>query len=129
MKKLLALLATLLVLTSMTTGDDKPASSAKQFEAFGVAFYNLENLFDTINSNGTYDKEFSPQGARQWNTEKYYKKLHNLAYAISQMATNSTPNGPALIGVSEIENIEQIDRGYEDIENRLNALGAKIVRK
>ena len=32
-------------------------------------------------------------------------------------------------GVSEIENIEQIDRGYEDIENRLNALGAKIVRK
>ena len=31
MKKLLALLATLLVLTSMTTGDDKPASSAKQF--------------------------------------------------------------------------------------------------
>ena len=99
MKKLLALLATLLVLTSMTTGDDKPASSAKQFEAFGVAFYNLENLFDTINSNGTYDKEFSPQGARQWNSEKYFKKLHNLAYAISQMATGSTPNGPALIGV------------------------------
>ena len=32
-------------------------------------------------------------------------------------------------GVSEIENIEQIDRGYEDMENRLNALGAKIVRK
>ena len=105
MKKLLALLATLLVLTSMTTGDDKPASSAKQFEAFGVAFYNLENLFDTINSNGTYDKEFSPQGARQWNSEKYFKKLHNLAYAISQMATGSTPNGPAILGVSEIENI------------------------
>ena len=58
MKKLLALLATLLVLTSMTTGDDKPASSAKQFEAFGVAFYNLENLFDTINNNGKYDLEF-----------------------------------------------------------------------
>ena len=105
MKKLLALLTTLLVLTSMTTGDDKPASSAKQFEAFGVAFYNLENLFDTINSNGTYDKEFSPQGARQWNSEKYIKKLHNLAYAISQMATGSTPNGPAILGVSEIENI------------------------
>ena len=31
-------------------------------------------------------------------------------------------------GVSEIENIEQIDRGYEDIEQRLNALGAKITR-
>ena len=32
-------------------------------------------------------------------------------------------------GVSQIENIEQIDRGYEDIEGRLNALGAKIIRE
>ena len=32
-------------------------------------------------------------------------------------------------GTSEIGNIEQIDRGYENIENRLNSLGAKIIRK
>ena len=32
-------------------------------------------------------------------------------------------------GVSQIDNIEQIDRGYEDIEARLNALGANITRK
>ena len=32
-------------------------------------------------------------------------------------------------GVSKINNIEQIDRGYEDIAGRLNALGAKITRK
>ena len=31
-------------------------------------------------------------------------------------------------GTSRIDNIEQIDRGYENIEVRLNALGAKIVR-
>ena len=31
-------------------------------------------------------------------------------------------------GVSQISNIEQIDRGYEDIEARLNALGAHIER-
>ena len=31
-------------------------------------------------------------------------------------------------GVSRIDNIEQIDRGYENIEGRLNALGAKITR-
>ena len=31
-------------------------------------------------------------------------------------------------GTSRIDNIEQIDRGYEHIENRLNALGAKITR-
>ena len=32
-------------------------------------------------------------------------------------------------GVSRIANIAQIDRGYEDIEHRLNALGAKITRE
>ncbi len=31
-------------------------------------------------------------------------------------------------GTSRIDNIAQIDRGYEDIESRLNALGAKIER-
>ena len=31
-------------------------------------------------------------------------------------------------GTSRIDNIEQIDRGYENIENRLNALGAHIER-
>ncbi len=31
-------------------------------------------------------------------------------------------------GVSTISNIEQIDRGYQNIENRLNALGARIER-
>ena len=32
-------------------------------------------------------------------------------------------------GTSRIDNIAQIDRGYEDIEKRLNALGANIVRE
>jgi len=31
-------------------------------------------------------------------------------------------------GTSTIHNIEQIDRGYEDIDNRLRAIGANIVR-
>lgn len=31
-------------------------------------------------------------------------------------------------GVSRISNIEQIDRGYQDIEGRLNAIGARITR-
>lgn len=81
----------------------------KKFQVYGVAFYNLENLFDTINNNGKYDLEFSPQGARQWNSAKYNSKLKNMAYAISQMATKITPTGPAIIGVSEIENRSVLD--------------------
>jgi len=32
-------------------------------------------------------------------------------------------------GTSTIDNVEQIDRGYEDIDQRLNSLGAKIIRQ
>jgi UDP-N-acetylglucosamine 1-carboxyvinyltransferase len=32
-------------------------------------------------------------------------------------------------GNSVIDNVEQIDRGYQHIDKRLNALGAKIVRQ
>ncbi len=83
--------------------------SEKKMMVLGVAFYNLENLFDTINSNGSYDKEFSPEGARQWNGDKYWKKIRNMSYAISQMTTKTTPMGPAIIGVSEIENKTVLD--------------------
>ena len=78
----------------------------RRYLMYGVMFYNLENLFDTINNNGVYDKEFSPDGARQWNGTKYWQKQHNMAYAISQMDVKSSPaDGPVIIGVSEIENI------------------------
>jgi len=75
-----------------------------QYRVFGVAFYNLENLFDTINANGTYDLEFSPKGARQWDSRKYWSKINRLARTIEAMTTPTTPQGPAIIGVSEIEN-------------------------
>lgn len=74
------------------------------FTTYGIAFYNLENLFDTINANGKYDLEFSPQGTRQWNTEKYNAKINKMAYTIAQMVTDDTPHGPAVIGISEVEN-------------------------
>lgn len=98
MRKILFIVLSLMMLT--------PAlAQEKHYSMYGIMFYNLENLFDTINSNGTYDREFSPKGARQWNSEKYWAKEHNMAYAISQMTTKSTPMGPAIIGVSEVENI------------------------
>lgn len=80
------------------------AEKEKKVQVYGVAFYNLENLFDTINNNGKYDLEFSPKGKNQWDSRRYWKKIDNLSYAISQMRTKSTPMGPAIIGVSEIEN-------------------------
>lgn len=101
-RTLVALLAVIVLTVGITT---RVSARERKVATFGVAFYNLENLFDTINNNGKYDLEFSPQGSRKWDGKKYWSKIHNLAYSISQMTTRTTPAGPAVIGVSEIENI------------------------
>ncbi len=69
-----------------------------------VAFYNIENLFDTINSPDTHDSEFTPEGSKKWNSEKYYQKLDNMAKVISEIGTDNVPGGPVVIGLSEVEN-------------------------
>lgn len=61
---------------------------------------------------------------------------HKLTLRAGRMTSPDIRAGIAMLlaamsakGVSTIENIEQIDRGYEDIEGRLNALGARITRQ
>ena len=101
----LALVALLPALAFSQVGDVLEQNPERQYTMYGVMFYNLENLFDTINNNGKYDYEFSPQGAYQWNGAKYWQKQHNMAYAISQMEVKGSPaQGPVIIGVSEVEN-------------------------
>ena len=89
---------------SSNTLDSATGLSDDENSVFGIAFYNLENLFDTINANGKYDLEFSPKGSREWNSEKYWAKVNKLAYTISQMVTAETPSGPAIVGIAEVEN-------------------------
>ena len=64
-----------------------------------VAFYNLENLFDTIDQENN-DEEFLPEGANRWTPERYQHKLRNMSHVISLIGGD----GPAIIGVAEIEN-------------------------
>ncbi len=60
---------------------------------------------------------------------------HRLPLRAANMTSPDIRAGVALLiaamsaeGTSTIQNIEQIDRGYRDIDKRLNALGAKIIR-
>ena len=65
-----------------------------------IAFYNLENFFDTVDDPNTNDDDFLPNGYKNWTELRYLKKLENISASIA-----SIPNGlPALIGVAEIEN-------------------------
>lgn len=98
----------------------------RKLQVAGVAFYNFENLFDTIPNNPEdRDLEYTPGGQKQWDGRKYREKVHNLAYAISQFKTKVTPLGPAIIGVSEIENRSVM----EDVVNQpeLKNLNLQIV--
>ena len=81
------------------------AGGTKQYQLFGVGFYNLENLFDTVHDVGKRDQEYLPDGANKWGSVKYNHKLHNMSRALADMATDRLPNiGCAAIGVSEVEN-------------------------
>ncbi len=81
-----------------------PQKQGKKVAVYGVGFYNLENLFDTINANGSYDLEYSPAGAKKWDGRKYWAKIQNMAEVIASMKSKVLPLGPAILGVSEIEN-------------------------
>lgn len=71
---------------------------------YSVAFYNLENLFDTIHDDGKNDQDFLPDGSYKWDTRKYEAKLANMAKVLSSLSRDKVEQGPAFIGVAEVEN-------------------------
>jgi len=79
-------------------------SQQKLYQIQTVAFYNFENLFDTINDS-KYDIEWTPTGKQRWTSGKYHQKLHNLAKVIFQIGTNDQQKeSPTFVGCAEVEN-------------------------
>lgn len=74
-----------------------------------VAFYNLENLFDTCHDTHKNDYDFLPDGSFQWNETKYTNKLANMARALSDLGTDKLPYGASIIGCVEVENDKALD--------------------
>jgi len=70
-------------------------------ETFRVMFYNVENLFDTLDDPDKEDDEFTPEGSRRWTNRRYYSKLNNLAKVITSIGEWDIP---ALVGMCEVEN-------------------------
>lgn len=70
-------------------------------EQYRIVSYNVENLFDCQNDSLTNDDEFTPQGKRAWNYDKYQKKLGRISKVVAAI-NEGTP--PLLIGLCEIEN-------------------------
>jgi len=90
-----------------------------------IGFYNLENLFDTIDDPATDDQEFTPSGSGKWDSERYKVKLEHLAEAISLIGSDSVKGGPVIIGLAEVENKQVV----EDLISTapLRNMGYKVV--
>ncbi len=96
-------------------------------KVYQIAFYNVENLFDTINDPLINDMEFTPESFKNWNSDKYKLKIKNISRVISDMGNESGLEVPTIMGLSEIENRKVI----EDLIHSPNLQHAKykIVHK
>ncbi len=94
----LAFIALLAYLVSSCTRDEvKP---------FSVAFYNVENLFDTIDNPQTKDNNYLPTSKISWNTKRYEHKLYNISKVMSAINTHGFP---AVFGLAEVENRQVVE--------------------
>lgn len=70
-------------------------------ESYLISFYNVENLFDTINQLDVEDEEFTPEGFKKWTSSRYIRKLKNISAVLSQIDSVQLPS---IIGLCEVEN-------------------------
>ncbi|MBS9773927.1 MAG: endonuclease/exonuclease/phosphatase family protein [Tenacibaculum sp.] len=81
----------------------------KKYDIRTIAFYNLENLFDTTD-DPTIKDELSPIMEIKGNRSKIYKnKINNLSYVISQIGKGKTKTSPTILGVCEVENSKVLE--------------------
>ena len=81
----------------------------RAFKIHTIAFYNLENLFDTINDPNKFDESSPIMEMRTGRALAYNKKIKNMARVIADIGNDVAGNSPAIIGVSEVENREVLE--------------------
>jgi len=79
------------------------SAQEKKYKVGCIAFYNLENFYDTINDPNTNDDEFTPDGPYKWNSKRYHEKLSHISQVISQIGNEYVKGGPVIMGFSEVE--------------------------
>ncbi len=95
----------ILLLLKLITGSTAAAQAVEDRPEFlAIAFYNFENLFDTVDDPRKYDEEFTPAGDYHYTGAVYRAKLRNLATVLQKLGTGLAQDGPAIIGTAEIEN-------------------------
>lgn len=86
----------------------------KNYYVSAIGFWNVENLYDTLNDPKKIDEEFLPDGVNAWSGKRYWEKIDHLAKVISEMGTDATPEGLSILGLCEIENKNCLDDLVKD---------------
>lgn len=73
-------------------------------QGYWIGFYNLENLFDTIDHKEVDDSDRTPIGAYKWSTERFNHKIDQINGVIDSISRATSPNIWGALGVCEIEN-------------------------
>lgn len=118
LKKLLFIISLLLMPTLNLLG---------QKTYYPIAFYNVENLFDTVRDQKKEDQDFTPEGKYQWTKEKYNKKIRNISKVIDDLGKDKNTDGAIIVGLAEVENKDVI----EDIikQKKLSKSNFQIIHK
>jgi len=89
--------------------DSAFAKAKQETTNISVAFYNLENLFDTHDDPTKLDDDFTSKGAKNWNEKRYANKLKKLGKVIARIGEKHNTAPPALVGVAEVENAKVLE--------------------
>ncbi len=87
----------------------KMHTQEKTYKIHTIAFYNLENLFDTINDPKKFDEASPIMELKVNKSEIFKKKINNMAKVIADIGADVVHNSPAILGVSEVENREVLE--------------------
>lgn len=92
------------------------SQEASTYKIRTIAFYNVENLFDTENDSLTFDDDRTPEGKDRWTAERYQKKVTRISKVLSEIGNEVTGTSPDIIGLCEVENKKVV----EDLVNHVN---------
>ena len=71
-----------------TNSFDEP----RQEDSLLFVWWNLHNLFDTVENSGPRDRDFLPKGPYKWDSKRYFTKLYAVGRGLAAAAGGRIPD-------------------------------------
>ena len=92
-----------------------------QDRALGVAYYDIDGLYDTIPSKFYDDRDFTPEGRLRWNSVRYERKIRHTVAVIDSMAL-------PVVALRGVENEQVVRDIVAECENLYSYLHRSVER-